>query len=229
MPFCKRTRLFARYVTLGALALMLSMASVANATIMYNTWTTNDGDSGNYIVTVTENAGVFNVEVTVDPWNAEALGFFIDLGDNDIIDDTLNNESPTGQASVFDTDTSSNSCGPGCNLNGLSPPVASPDGEWEWVIRLGAQGFDGIQTFSFDLALNGLTEADWGLVGIRAQQLCGPGQLLPGGNCGGSDKSYGSPSSTPVPVPEPGALGMLGAGLLGIAVMRRRCKKVVGQ
>ncbi|GGA17986.1 PEP-CTERM sorting domain-containing protein [Okeania sp. KiyG1] len=183
------------------------------------------GRGGCQIVTVTEDDmnDLFNVELTVNPWNAEALGIFIDLGDNYISDNTLLGSN----VSLVGTDTSSLGCGPGCNLNGLNPPIASPDGEWEWVIRLGNQGFDSIQTFNFDIARNGLTEADWGLVGIRAQQLCPAGETLSDGDdsgCGDSDKSYGLPSTDDdrERVPEPSsilALGLIGSGMF---LSRRR-------
>ena len=193
----------------------------ASATLIYDQWVSNEGDTGNYIITVNQAADTFMVEVTVNPWNAEALAIFIDWGDVDIADTTLTNGLPVGEVNLFATDTTSNSCGGGCNLNGLIAPIADPDGEWEWVINLGQQGFDSIQTFSFDLAANGLTLDDWGLIGMRSQQLCTGGALLPGGAdtgaCDGSDKSYSTNG-----VAEPGTLVLLGAGLLGLGLRRRR-------
>ena len=206
-----------------AVALPL-VPSVANA-IVYDTWTTNEGDSGNYVLTVTEDDinDVFNVELTVEPWNAEALGIFIDLGDKDILDNTLSGSN----VSLINTDTTNNGCGSGCNINGLDAPIADPDGEWEWVIGLADQGFDGIQTFNFDIARNGATKEHWGLVAIRAQQLCPQGQTLDNGDegCGGSDKSYGLPNPDGHPgkkIPEPStvlALGLIGGGMF---LSRRR-------
>ncbi|ACK65070.1 hypothetical protein PCC8801_0994 [Rippkaea orientalis PCC 8801] len=185
------------------------LPGVANAaSITYDTWTTNEGDTGNYILTITENGSNFDVNLTVNPWNAEALGLFIDLGGKTISNTTLSNVSPTNQVVVFATDTASDNCGQGCNLNGLNYQLASPDGEWEWVFRLGNQGYDGIQTFSFTIANNGATLADFATVGIRAQQLCVPGDTLPNGNCRDSDKSFQSNPTGVVPEP----LTILGAG-----------------
>ena len=130
---------------------------------------------------------------------------------------------PAGEVSVFDTDTSSNNCGAGCNLNGLVAPLADPDGEWEWVIRLADQGFDGIQTFSFDIANNGLTLDDWGVIGVRSQQLCSGDNTLDNGDsgCGGSDKSY-DPDGGTQSIPEPSAILGLALFFGGLITSRRR-------
>lgn len=213
-------------------ALLLSSA-VSNATVMYDTWEPADGEVGNYIITVNHNVpnNQFDIVFTVEPWNAEGLGLFIDFGDFDIPGPVgLTNIVPQDQIELYATDTMSNSCGQGCNLNGIDAPIANPDQEWELVFRLGRQGFQGIQTFSFSINDFGLDESAWGLVGVRAQQLCGPGDdPLPDGMCGGSDKSFGSgvidpgPDPDPNPsVPVPGTLLLLGLGLLGLARSRKR-------
>jgi hypothetical protein len=218
----------------GTSVMMLAPAQAAS--LNYNTWTTNEGDSGNYILTVTESqtAGFFDVELTVNPWNAEALGLFIDWGNFTITDSTIQNitTSPTtgGAITVFATDTTSDSCGAGCNLNGLDNSgliLPQPDGEWEWVLRLANQGFDGIQTFNFQMATNGATLANWGTVAIRAQQLCSGTNTLDNGDagCGGSDKSFSSTPNHGQPVPEPGTTAALGLFALTSLGLLKKAKK----
>ncbi|MEH6625312.1 MAG: PEP-CTERM sorting domain-containing protein [Motiliproteus sp.] len=204
------------------------------AELTYDTWTTNEGESGNYILTVDDNTvGEFNFSLTVDPWNAEALGLFIDLGSNDIgVPVVITNVATLPVASTVDlvaTDTASDSCGPGCNLNGLSIGSIG-DGEWELVFRLGDQGWDGVQSFSFTTNNFGLALSDFGLVGIRAQQLCTGDDTLPSdqSQCNGSDKSVGSSGPNPPPpdviVPEPGTIALAAIGLLGLGGIRRKAQ-----
>ena len=215
---------------------------VSNATVIYNDWTSINGvgGSGNYIITVDKDVvnSRFDINFTVNPWNAEGLGLFIDLGNFNIAgtgtDATataavgLTNISPVGQVVLFNTDTTSMECGQGCNLNGFNPTIPSPDGEWEMVFRLADQGYDGIQTFSFSINDFGLEESDWGLIGVRAQQLCSGTDLLPDNTrtCGGSDKSSGTgqddPDPDPDPVPVPGTLVLIGLGLFGLGWSRKR-------
>ena len=99
----------------------------AQATVVYDSWTSNDALKGNYQLTVNHNAvaSTFNYNLTVNPWNAEAFGVFIDLGSVAISGPvTLTNVSPAGEVSLVAKDTSSDTCGSGCNLNGLNVPFA---------------------------------------------------------------------------------------------------------
>ncbi|CAE6957553.1 hypothetical protein ACOMICROBIO_GDFFDHBD_04039 (plasmid) [Vibrio sp. B1REV9] len=209
-------------------------SSTVLATIVYDTWTSNEGSSGSYIFTVNHDQTnhLFNYEFTVDPWDAEGLGLFIDFGDqtmpgNTASDIGLRNVTPSGEVTLWNVDTTSNSCGgAGCNLNGLNPSLDAPDGEWELVFRLGSQGFDSIQTFTWTTDDFSLGLDDFGLVGIRAQQQCSGSNTLDNGDggCSGSDKSYGSAGGvTPRNIiPEPTSLFVFGLGLIVLSMLGRR-------
>ena len=58
----------------------LALSTSASASVVYDF----AGATGNYQLTVTQVGTEFNYELTVNPWNAEALGLFIDLGDFDL-------------------------------------------------------------------------------------------------------------------------------------------------
>src|SRR5262245_6342664 len=108
---------------IAAAAVFLLAPAVSPATVVFDTWTSNDPVAGNYIVTITDVGSQFDVNVTVNPWNAEVLGLFLDFGNATVGSAGalgLTDVSPTGQVSVFAIDTADPGCGMGCNLNGLS-------------------------------------------------------------------------------------------------------------
>ncbi|EHJ06368.1 MULTISPECIES: PEP-CTERM sorting domain-containing protein [Marinobacter] len=210
-----------KFVASLLFALCIAGAGSAQAgMITYDTWATNENGTGNYIFTVDDEvSGKFNYSLTVHPWNAEAFGVFIDFGSKATGGGALNLAGDSS-VSLEGRDTTDSVCGPpSCNISGLSIPGF--DGTWGLIFGLGTQGFNGIQTFSWSTTDFGLSLSDFGVVAIRAQQLCADGSLLPDNenSCGGSDKAYGYST---VSVPEPGTLALLGLGLIGLWVRRKK-------
>ncbi|MBL0292151.1 MAG: hypothetical protein IPQ15_16295 [Betaproteobacteria bacterium] len=118
----------------------LALAGYAEAIRTYNTWSSNESPNGNYILTITETgeSNLFNWNLTVNPWNAEALGLFVDLGA--VTDPTpCADQCPSHQGSWFRHHTTSDGCGEGCNLNGLSLPALG-GGDCELMFRLADNG-----------------------------------------------------------------------------------------
>jgi len=72
----------------GAVCLALGTLTTANAAVIYpdGSWTNENNQPavGNYILNVTDLGSTFRWQVTVNPWNAEALGLFMDLGNVEI-------------------------------------------------------------------------------------------------------------------------------------------------
>lgn len=192
----------------------------AHATLVYDDWTSNDASTGNFILTITHDTNRFLYNLTVDPWNAEALGVFIDLGSITVGASGFSNLTPAAPMTLYATDSASNNCGSGCNLSGLSLPALG-GGDWELIFRLGGSGFDGLQTFAWATNDFGLDESALGLVAIRAQQLCSGNQTLPANSqsCTGSDKAYGY--GTQQQVPEPAGIALLALALMALTALAR--------
>ena len=208
--------------SVAAAGVMAMTASAQAGEIRYDTWSTNEGISGNYQLTVNDDGGRFNFDLTVDPWNAEAFGLFVDFGEKSAAGaiDLQGDSTVTGAWSNLDKDKCG---GNGCNVNGLSNHYTSDfDGEWGLVFRFGEPGFEGLQSFSWSTAMMGVGLDDFGLVAVRAQNLCSGDNTLDDGDngCGDSDKSFGF--SSPIPVTEPGMLGLMGLGLVMLGLRRRK-------
>lgn len=233
----------------AAAALALGAAS-ASAAVVFDTWTSNadaNTPQANIKVTVTKNGSNFDWILTVNPWNAEALGLFVDFGNVTMpslvsITNVVTTPTSGGTVALFAKDTTSDDCGSGCNLNGSPPePVLNPDNQWELVFRLGTSGYEGIQTWNWRTEDFGLDESAFKLMAYRTQVNCPAGSTLPGStNCTGSQKGYGFPTDNgggpangngngggPANgggngVPEPATLGLIGLGMLAIGALRRR-------
>lgn len=227
----KRVKIGSR---LAVVAVLLCLSISSHAAVIYNNWTSNNSQSGSYVITVAHNVSTstWDFVFTVDPWDAEGLGLFVDLGNYDLsATPVLSNVSwdppgAAGRVRLVRTDTQNNACGSGCNINNLNPPLANPDDEWEMVFRLGRRRYDGIRTFNFsvnDSALAGITESDWGVMAVRARQLCPAGSTLPDdrSDCRRNDKSYATGTITDPQIPLPGTPWLLGFGLLLLARVRR--------
>lgn len=223
--------------SLVALVALLCLPITSRGAVLFDSWTSNSSLTGSYVVTVQHNqdTSTWDFVFTVDPWDAEGLGLFIDLGDFDLTDTpVLSGVSwepyvTAGRVNIQKTDSSSSACGSGCNINGLNPPLADPDDQWEFVFRLGRRKYDGIQTFNFsvnDSALAGISDSDWGLIAVRGRQVCPSGSTHPDDedDCDfNGDKAYAT--GTVVPdfdeVPVPGTSLLLGLGLVLLARARK--------
>lgn len=214
--------------SLIAAGAVVAMSSAQAAEIRYDTWSTNEGISGNYILTVDDDGGRFNFDLTVDPWNAEALGLFVDFGENPLDGDWVSDDLDIqGDASVTGSwvNVTDGSCGSGCEMKNLLKNTGVEfDNTWDMVFRFTDTGFQGVQSFNWSTAMLGSSLDDFGVVAVRAQNLCSGDDVLETGEggdegCGGSDKSFGF--GAPVTVPEPGMLGLMGLGLLMLAFRRR--------
>lgn len=235
----RATKLFHYKKLILTAGLLLAGSTSAFADeIVFNNWTTNYLYSGNYILEVNnDTAGYFDYSLTVNPWNAESTGLFIDLGNFDLPGDPfadplvvdLHNDNPAGTVSLYTYDSNSPDCGAGCSLATLDPEVqpylAAFDSEWELVFRLGEHTFDDIQTFSFRTSDFGLDLSAFEMAAVRSNQFCHGDDLLPDDEkpCYFGNKAYSNqPQPQPGPtVSEPGITALF-AIALGIAGFARR-------
>lgn len=209
--------------TLLAAAALALASTAAPAAAVFSQWSSVNPSSGHYTLTVVDTGSQFDWTMTVSPWDAEVLGVFVDFG-NVAMPASVPITGVTGAAvTLAGKDTADSGCGPGCTLAGLSLPGLG-GGDWDLVFRLGNAGFDGVRTFHWVTPDFGLGEGDLRLVGVRAQQFCPDGLVLPSSGCTGSDKawSWPAPAAASVSVPAPPASALVFGGLLALALRRRR-------
>lgn len=213
-------RLLPTFLSAAALALTTTAAPAA---AVFSQWSSINPSSGHYQLTVVDTGSQFDWTMTVSPWDAEVLGVFVDFGAVSM-PASVPITGVTGAAvTLAGKDTADLGCGSGCNLNGLSLPGLG-GGDWELVFRLGNAGFDGVRTFRWVTPDFGLGEGDLRLVGVRAQQFCPDGLVLPSSGCTGSDKAWAwpTPAAASVSVPAPPVSALVLGGVLGLALSLRR-------
>lgn len=201
-----------QFVRLLLLAgLMAGTSSAFAAIITFSDWMDTETPTADYTLTIDDNTpGRFTFNASVDDGYSGSM-LAIGFGTTSGFNYTSANLGllPDTYTTAFDTLV----CNPnqGCNFNGTGL------GAFDVIVRFAAQGA-GVSTVSFSInQLAGMTLADFNVVGIRAQDTGPNGGRLD------SDKVWSTtPTTPPVGVPEPGSLALLGAGLLGIGMLRRR-------
>ena len=197
---------------------VIAFTSMASATVITSLEDATNGVGFFGKVTFT-NATADTVSVTADisdPINAgitqgDILGLWFDLGDFASLIG-----SPTFGGVVIKSEFGENSVGDTLDSNVQINGTGATD--WDLAVQVGENGGqDGFnQLLSFDITWEGLDEAQFTgqRVGMRVQSITG---------ITGYDDDEGSSKLT-TEVPEPASLALLGLGLAGLGVARRKTK-----
>lgn len=189
-------------------ALALAASTQASAaiidTISFGNWTSNN--SVDVLPTFSvgyDDGGFFRVNVGIDPASSFAgtlTGIFFDLGVDGFAEANIFGETYVHTDYATDTD----------QINGVT--TINPLGAFDVILGYKPQAS---VPLAFSVTAGSLTLDDWTRVGLRWQSVNSPE---------GSDKVVSSTRTT-TEVPEPGSLGLLAAGLLGLVATRRFAKQ----
>ena len=179
------------------------MASANAATVSFTDWSsTNNPLLVLPVFTVTETAGGFDVSVDIDassPETGKLSGIFFDLSDS-----ITQGDIGGFPVTINDFDNNTNNLGGGVNV--------TPFPAFDVGIGFAQTTLNSAFTF-FVSDLGGTLElADWTRVALRFQSV--------GNNGDDSDKLLSS--TTVGEVPLPGAIWLMGAGLAGLGLARRK-------
>ncbi|MFQ3207289.1 MAG: hypothetical protein ACI9IT_001444 [Glaciecola sp.] len=205
--------------TLGLV--FIAFTGMANSTVITSLEDATNGGGFFGEVTFT-NSGTDKVTITADISSSlntgitqgDILGLWFDFSDFSSLSGLpmFGGTTPV-LVSVFGENSVGSSISGNLNINGAGAT------NWDLAVKVGENGPNGgfVQTLSFQVTLAGLDETQFigQRVGMRVQSIAGVGGF------GGSSKLLGTNTTE---VPGPGALALLGLGLVGLGFVRRKTK-----
>ncbi len=214
--------------TLGLV--FIAFTGMANSIVITSLEDATNGGGFFGEVTFT-NSGFNTVTITADissPLNTgitqgDILGLWFDFSDFNSLGNSL---IFGGTTPVLGSDFGENSVGSSISGNNNVNINGAGATNWDLAVKVGENGSDGgfVQTLSFQVMLTGLDETQFigQRVGMRVQSIAGATEFSQAtGEDAGSSKLLGTNTTE---VPSPGALALLGLGLMGLGFVRRKTK-----